>query len=168
VADELDCGGNFEKVVTNEGPTYVVNDRETVGVESCNVGPTVVEESVNDGPTVVEERINNDPTDLNMGTNERGPSSVVNDYGPPIYENEEYRDEYVDENGSKEDENESEYSALGVHFGDPEEEELGGEDGFGDAVGEETQQEEDLFAEWISEPVENFRNEEEVIEAVLE
>jgi len=72
----------------------------------------------------------------------------------------------VRENGSKEDGNESEDSALGVHFGDPEEEELGGKDGFGHAVGKETQQQDDLFAKWISEPVENIRNEEEVIEAV--
>jgi hypothetical protein len=152
--------GNMETVVTDEGPTYVVDDRETVGPtvveESVNVGPTVVEESVNVGPTILEEGINNVPTDLNMGVNESGPSGVV--------------DEYVDENGSKGDGNESEDSALGVQFGDPEEEELCGEDGFGDGdvVGTETQQEDDLFADWINEPFENIRNEEVVNEAVPE
>ena len=105
--DKLDCGGNFEKeVVTNEGPTVgvessnVVDERVTVGGESSNVEPTVLEEG-----------INNAPTDLNMG---------VNDFGPPIYEHEEFRDEYVDENWSKGDGYESEVNALGVHFGDPE------------------------------------------------
>jgi hypothetical protein len=152
--------GNMETVVTDEGPTYVVDDRETVGPtvveESVNVGPTVVEESVNVGPTILEEGINNVPTDLNMGVNESGPSGVV--------------DEYVDENGSKGDGNESEDSALGVQFGDPEEEELCGEDGFGDGdvVGTETQQEDDLFADWINGPFENIRNEEVVNEAVPE
>jgi len=127
--------------VTNEGPTVgvessnVVDERVTVGVESSNVGPTVLEEGINNGPT-----------DLNMGVNESGPSGVVNNFGPPIYEHEEYRDEYVDENWSKGDGYEIEDSALGVHFGDPEEEDLGGEDGFGDAVCKETQQQDDLFA----------------------
>lgn len=161
-----------ENVVTDEGPTYVVDDREivgpTVGVESVDVGPTVVEENVHVGPTVLEDGTNNGPTDLNMGVNESGPSSGVNDFGPPIYGHEEYRDEYMDENGSKGDENVSEDSALGVQFGDPEEEEICREDGFGDAVGEETQQEENLFAEWISEPVDSFRDEEEVVEAIPE
>ena len=116
--DELDYGGNFEKeVVTNEGPTVgvesvnvgptVVDERvivgPTVGVESSNVGPTMVEEIVNVGPTILEVGINNGPTDLNMGVNESGPSGVVNDFGPPIDEHEEYRDEYVDENWSKGD-----------------------------------------------------------------
>lgn len=178
--DELDCGGNFEnEVVTDEGPTMVVesvNVGPTVGVESNDVGPTEVEESVNVGPTVLEEGLNNGPIVLNMGVNESGPSGVVNDFGPPIDEHEEYRDEYVHENGSKGDGNESEDSALGVGFGDPEEEVLCGDDGFGDAVGEETQQdtqqeiqqEDDLFADWINEPFENFRNVEEVNEVVTE
>ena len=84
--------------MTNEGPTVgvessnVVDERVTVGVESSNVGPTVLEEGINNGPT-----------DLNMGVNESGPSGVVNNFGPPIYEHEEFRDEYVDENWSKGD-----------------------------------------------------------------
>ena len=142
--DELDYGGNFEKeVVTDEGPTVgveSVNVGPTVGVESNDVGPTEVEESVNLVPTVLEEELNNGPTVLNTGVNESGPSGVVN--------------------GSKGDGNESEDSALGVGFGDPKEEEL-------DAVGEETQQEDDLFDDWINEPFENIRNVEEVNETVL-
>lgn len=172
--DELDCGGDFEnEVVTDEGPTVgveSVNVGPTVGVESNDVGHTEVEESVDVGPAVLEEGLNNGPTVLNVGVNESGPSGVVNNFGPPIDEHEEYRDEYVDENGSKGDGNESEDNALGVGFGDPEEEELCGDDGFGDAVGEETQQEsqqDDLFADWINEPFENIRNVEEVNEAVV-
>ena len=124
VEDEVDGGVNGEgKGVTDKGPSVVV-EGEHVGSTVLNegefVGPTVVDERDNVGPTVMDEGEYVGPTGvnegINFGINIGGPFNVGKESGPSV----DLRDGFVygiaNKYGSNLQGEESEDSALGVHF----------------------------------------------------